>query len=340
MSVVMTRSLSQVVGVAAVMLSVVSCASGSMPVTTVSADGGAQRASDATPPPHYPGYALVWSDEFNGSGGPDPQNWTFERGFVRNRELQWYQPENAREAGGVLIIEARRQRVANPTFEPGSTDWARDRAFAEYTSASLLTQGLHSWQYGRFEMRGRIDTRPGLWPAFWTLGLAGTWPHNGEIDIMESYRGLLLANVAWGGAKRFEPIWADSRRPIERFNRAGWPDVFHVWRMDWDERAIVLSVDGARLNAVDLTQTINQDGTGTNPFHQPHYLLLNLAIGGTQGGEPAKTSFPARFEIDYVRVYQRSPTTRHETASTRMRFVDWKSAVVRRPMLSAVATAE
>jgi beta-glucanase (GH16 family) len=169
-----------------------------------------------------------------------------------------------------------------------------------------MTRGLHSWQYGRFEMRGRIDTRPGLWPAFWTLGIKGPWPHNGEIDIMEYYRGMLLANVAWGGAKPFQPIWADTRKPIESFNGPAWSGAFHVWRMDWDERAIVLSVDGLTLNEVELTRTINQDGSGTNPFHAPHYLLLNLAIGGSSGGDPSKTEFPARFEVDYVRVYQRA----------------------------------
>ena len=210
-----------------------------------------QTAPAASTPPSYPGYSLVWADEFDGDGWPDPKRWTYERGFVRNRELQWYQPENARQADGLLIIEARRERVANPGYEAGASDWQRSREFAEYTSASLITRGLHSWQYGRFEMRGRIDTRAGLWPAFWTLGVAGDWPHNGEIDIMEYYRGLLLANVAWGGAKRFEAIWADSRKPIDSFKAADWANKFHVWRMDWDERAIVLSVDGERLNDVD-----------------------------------------------------------------------------------------
>ncbi len=263
------------------------------------------QTGSTTEPPSHPGYALAWSDEFNRSGDPDPRNWTYERGFVRNRELQWYQPGNARQADGLLIIEARRERAPNPGFERGSSDWRRTRDFAEYTSASLMTRGLHSWQYGRFEMRARIDTRAGLWPAFWTLGVDGTWPHNGEIDIMEYYRGLLLANVAWGGAKRFEAIWADSRKPISSFGDTAWSKNFHVWRMDWDERAIVLSVDGQRLNEVELTRTVNQDGTGTNPFHRPHYLLVNLAVGGTQGGDPSGTSFPARYEVDYVRVYQR-----------------------------------
>ena len=181
---------------------------------------------------------------------PTRKRWTYERGFVRNQELQWYQPQNARQADGLLVIEARRERVANPGYEAGASNWQRSREFAEYSSASVTTRGLHSWRYGRFEMRGRIDTRAGLWPAFWTLGTTGDWPHNGEIDIMEYYRGLLLANVAWGGAKRFEAIWADTRKPIDSFKVADWSKQFHVWRMDWDERAIVLSVDGERLNEV------------------------------------------------------------------------------------------
>ena len=167
-------------------------------------------------------------------------------------------------------------------------------------------------------MRGRIDTRDGLWPAFWTLGVTGAWPENGEIDIMEYYRGILLANVAWGGAKRLDPVWAIVRKPVESFGPA-WAGAFHVWRMDWDERAIVLSVDGEQLNAVELTRTVNQDGTGTNPFHQPQYLLLNLAIGGTQGGDPAKTAFPARFKVDYVRVFRHHPQPPSRRAGSSIR---------------------
>ena len=264
----------------------------------------AQNEARSGPPATYPGYELVWADEFDRDGEPDAKNWTYERGFVRNRELQWYRPENARVSGGLLTIEARRERVPNPAFQSGSTDW-RNREFAEYSSASLMTKGLHQWRYGRFEMRGRIDTRPGLWPAFWTLGVTGPWPHGGEIDIMEYYRGTLLANVAGGGAKPFQPIWADTRKPLESFNDPKWSAAFHVWRMEWDERAIVLSVDGTKLNEVELARTVNQDGSGRNPFHEPHYLLLNLAVGGASGGDPSATTFPAKFEVDFVRVYQR-----------------------------------
>jgi beta-glucanase (GH16 family) len=250
-----------------------------------------------------PEYRLVWADEFDKDGVPDPANWTYERGFVRNQELQWYQPDNARVDRGMLVIEARRERVVNPAYDAASSDWKRNRQAAEYTSSSLTTRGLHTFTYGRFEMRARIDTRSGMWPAFWTVGASGPWPHNGEIDIMEFYRGMLLANVAWGGAARNQAIWADTRTPITTFGD-GWSQQFHVWRMDWDERAIKLYVDDRLLNDVDLSRTINQDGSGTNPFNKPQLIILNLAVGAT-GGDPAQTTFPARYEIDYVRVYER-----------------------------------
>jgi beta-glucanase (GH16 family) len=245
---------------------------------------------------------LVWADEFDKDGAPDPANWTYERGFVRNQELQWYQPGNARVDHGMLVIEARRERVANPNYDAASPDWKRNRAAAEYTSSSLTTRGLHSFRYGRFEMRARIDTRPGLWPAFWTVGVAGRWPHNGEIDIMEYYRNMLLANVAWGGAEPGRAIWADTRTPLASLGE-GWSQQFHVWRMDWDPHAIKLFVDDHPLNDVDLSRTTNQDGSGTNPFHAAQAIIVNLAVGAT-GGDPSSTAFPARFEVDYVRVFE------------------------------------
>ena len=247
---------------------------------------------------------LVWADEFEETGRPSEANWTYERGFVRNQELQWYQPDNARCEGGLLVIEGRRERTPNPHYRAGSQNWKENREFAEYTSSSLTTRGLHSWLYGRLEMRAKIDTRPGLWPAFWTLGVSGEWPSNGEIDIMEYYRGMLLANVAWATAKRWTPKWDSVRKPIRDLGDPQWPKRFHVWRMDWDRNSIRLFVDELLLNETDLTTTINADREKKNPFHQPHYILLNLAIGGSAGGDPSQTRFPARYEIDYVRVYQ------------------------------------
>ncbi len=212
-------------------------------------------------------FRLVWADDFDADGPPNPANWTYERGFVRNQELQWYQPQNARVEHGLLVIEARRERVPNPNYDPTSSDWKRNRATAEYTSASVTTRGLHSFTYGRFEMRARIDTRAGMWPAFWTVGVNGRWPHNGEIDIMEFYRSMLLANVAWGGPQPGRAVWADTRTPMATFP-TDWSQQFHVWRMDWDEQAIKLFVDDRQLNNVDLRRTINQDGSGVNPFHR------------------------------------------------------------------------
>ena len=253
----------------------------------------------------YSGYELVWSDEFNKDGRPDPHRWTYERGFVRNEELQWYRSDNARCEDGLLVIEGRRQRKANPLYNPEGRRWSQKRKYCEYTSASVTTKGLHNWQYGRFEMRGRIDTRAGMWPAFWMLGVKGRWPANGEIDIMEYYRGMLLANVAWASGRQWRPVWDDVRKPIAEFDDPGWSEKFHVWRMDWDAESIELYLDDLLLNEIDVTKTFNKDREGKNPFRQPHYMILNLAIGGASGGDPSKTKFPAKFEVDYVRVYKR-----------------------------------
>jgi beta-glucanase (GH16 family) len=203
----------------------------------------------------------------------------------------------------MLVIEARREQKRNPHFDPYSRDWKASREYASFTSASLRTEGLHHWQYGRFEMRGRIDTRSGLWPTFWTMGIHGEWPHCGEVDILEYYQGSLLANVAWGAARRWTPLWDSVKTPIAQFDQPDWSRQFHVWRMDWDEHWIKLYVDDQLLNSTSLRKTINEDQAAKNPFHQPHFILLNLAVGGTNGGDPSPTKFPARFEVDYVRVY-------------------------------------
>jgi beta-glucanase (GH16 family) len=253
-------------------------------------------------PPEIARHQLVWSDEFESDGPPDPKNWTYERGFVRNDELQWYQEQNADCRNGLLVIEARRERVANPRFVPLARDWRRNREFADYTSACVLTRGKQEWKYGKFQMRGRIDVRPGLWPAFWTLGSARNWPGCGEIDVMEYYAGTLLANVAWQG-QQGAVVWDDSKYPIVDFGTR-WSNEFHVWELDWTPQAIKISVDGKVLNETLLDKAVNEVPAGTEPFQEPHYILLNLAIGGTRGGDPANTEFPAKFEIDYVRVYQ------------------------------------
>ena len=250
---------------------------------------------------HAARYKLVWSDEFNVDGKPDPKHWTYETGFIRNNELQWYQPENAFCKDGMLVIEARRERKANPNYEAASQDWTKSRAEAVYTSASLVTRGTTNWKYGRFEMRGRFDGHAGLWPEFWMLS-DREWPWTGEIDILESWQGMLNANVIWAGKTPGYSRASSKRRPIASFGDPDWTSKFHTWRMDWDENRIAIFVDDMLLNEVDLSKAVN--GDGTNGFRDPHYMLLNLAVGGTAGGDPSATQFPARFEVDWVRVYQ------------------------------------
>jgi beta-glucanase (GH16 family) len=262
----------------------------------------ARSAGTSDEPPK--GYSLVWQDEFNAAGRPNPANWTYEHGFVRNEEFQWYQPENAFCADGKLIIESRRETKANPGFREGSPDWRTSRRVAEYTSASLITRGLNSWKYGYFVMRGRIDTRPGIWPAWWTLGISKPWPACGEIDIMEYYKGHVNANVAWEKADG-SASWVTKFKPITDFDDPRWSDKFHVWAMEWTRDFIHLYLDRELLTSVDLSRTLDARHDGFNPFHQPVYMILNQAIGGQSGGNPEHTQFPSRFEVDYVRVYQR-----------------------------------
>lgn len=250
------------------------------------------------------GYKLVWNDEFEKDGTPDPANWTYEKGFVRNEELQWYQPENAFCKDGKLFIEARKEQKPNPLYVAGSYDWRKKPQNIEYTSACIITKDLQSWQYGRFEMSAKIDISAGLWPAFWTLGLNGRWPANGEIDIMEYYRGKLLANIASMG-KNGKAKWFSNTKSTDSLGGKKWAAQFHTWRMDWDEEAISLFVDDVLLNKTLLSQLENENGTPFHPFKQKHYILFDLALGGMNGGDLKDTSFPNRMEVEYVRVYQK-----------------------------------
>ena len=253
------------------------------------------------------GYQLVWADEFNKTGPPNPNNWIFEEGFVRNNEQQWYQKENAYCKNGMLHIIGREEIKRNPNYVRGSTD-AAEAKFIEFTSASLATKGLHSWTMGRFVMRAKIPHGDGMWPAFWTVGEHGEWPSNGEIDIMEYYQDKLLANVASGTTKRWNAKWNGSSIKTKELGGAKWLNEFHVWRMDWDTDSIRLYVDDKLLNETKLANTFNASTKWgpKNPFHHPQYIILNLALGGDNGGDMEKAKLPAEYVIDYVRVYQRN----------------------------------
>ena len=253
------------------------------------------------------GYKLIWEDEFEEGNKPNPKFWSYENGFVRNEELQWYQAENANIQDGKLVISGKKELVKNPQYQPESRNWKENREFAEYTSASINTNGKFDFQFGILEVKAKIDTSMGMWPAIWTLGIEKGWPSNGEIDVMEYYlvdqKSAILANAAWKGKTSYVS-WDSEKIPFSEFLQKDpkWADKYHIWKMDWTADFIKIYLDNQLLNTIDLTTTKNPDGF--NPFHQPHYILLNLAIGGN-GGDPSNTSFPRKYEVDYVRVYQK-----------------------------------
>ena len=258
-------------------------------------------------------WQLVWSDEFNRDGRPDTAVWNYEHGFVRNEEAQWYQAENAWQQDGLLIIEARKEHRENPTYRPYGRYWGQQRPTIDYTSACLTTAGKKSFLYGRLEVCARIPTAAGAWPAIWTLGSCMEWPSCGEIDIMEYYpiKGVphILANAAWGNDQRYDAVWNSKKTPFSHFTGKdkNWTQQFHVWRMDWDEAHIRILLDDELLNDIPLSTTFNGSiGHHENPFTKPQYILLNLALGGQNGGPIDDSALPMRYEIDYVRIYQKT----------------------------------
>lgn len=258
-------------------------------------------------------YKLVWQEEFNEDGEIDPNDWNFEYGFVRNNEDQWYQEDNASKKDGNLVIEARKERKDNPWYEPGSSDWKKSRQYIDYTSSCMTTAGKHDWLYGRVEVRAKIPCYSGSWPAIWMLGnesVTGEWPSSGEIDIMEYYKDKTLANLVWGSSVRWQGIWEARSTPVTGYwvkQDPNWTDSYHTWRMDWDEESIKLYLDDELITICNLSRTINQGEWHLvdNPFHTSQYLLLNLALGGNNGGPIDNEKLPFSYLVDYVRVYQK-----------------------------------
>jgi uncharacterized protein (TIGR02145 family) len=266
------------------------------------------HAADYTAIDTPEGYELIWNQEFNASGAPDEQWWSFENGFVRNQELQWYQPQNVSISSGVLEFEGKREVVENPNYDPDSDNWRENREQANYTSASINTRDKFTFKYGIMEVRAKIDTSLGSWPAIWTLGADRNWPDRGEVDLMEFYRRddvpSILANAAWRGQDTGNVLWDGAAYPLAEFieRMPDFTERFHLWRMEWDEDQIKLFLNDELLNTINIEEATYADGF--NPFRQPHYILLNLAIG-SNGGNPSNTEFPLFYEVDYVRVFQK-----------------------------------
>ena len=238
-------------------------------------------------------FSLHWSDEFDADGTPDPTKWDCEEGRIRNGELQHYTRDrraNARVEGGLLVIEAHREDFAGATF----------------TAASLITKGKAAFEHARIEVRAKLPRGRGVWPAIWLLGTnidAVGWPTCGEIDLMEfvGFDALAVhANVHSEARNHMRGNGRGTRIPLAD------PSVqFHVYGVEWDPKRLVFTLDGRN------TFEVTNDGTGVAswPFDQPFYLLLNLAVGGSWGGQKGvdESVFPQRLEVDWVRVWQREP---------------------------------
>lgn len=253
----------------------------------------------AAPSPRPADHVLVWSDEFDVDGPPDPKKWAHETSRNKvgwhNNELQYYagpRDDNAVVRGGRLLITARRESPAS------APDWGGQR----YTSARLITRGLAQWTYGFFEVRARMPCGAGTWPAIWTLGSGGAWPDDGELDIMEHV------------GQRPEQVSSAVHTRAGNAGRSVWgvaalPDAcrqFHDYQMLWTAEGVTFGVDGRmHLHYPNL-------GLGRQawPFDAPQFLLLNLAIGGDLGGPVDDSVFPLTFEVDHVRVYQKPANAR------------------------------
>ena len=253
-------------------------------------------------------WKLVWTDEFNNPGLPDPAKWNYEEGFIRNNEAQYYtrgRSENARVEDGMLIIEARKERFKNPGYDPSAQgDSRRSREFAEFTSASLTTHGKASWNHGRIEVRAKLPPGRGTWPAIWTLGTnisQVSWPACGEIDIMEFVGfdpGVIHANIH---TKKYNHLQKNGKG--SQIKIPGASQDFHVYAVEWDAKQMDFFVDDKKY----FTYTNEGSGQDAWPYDHDQYLILNLAIGGAWGGQKGidESRFPQRYYIDYVRVYQR-----------------------------------
>jgi beta-glucanase (GH16 family) len=251
-------------------------------------------------------WRLIWSDEFSTPGLPDRSKWGYETGFIRNRESQFYTSErleNARVENGMLIIEGRKEKWPNPHYNPrvdAARNWRASAPFAEYTAASLITEGKASFLYGRIEVRAKLPQGKGVWPAIWMMGTnrpAIGWPRCGEIDIMEfvgKEPNTIHANVHFS---------KDGRHTSQggKIKATAPYDGFHIYALEWFPDRMDFYFDEHKYFTFDLDLA----GAGPdNPFRKPHYLLINFALGGSWGGPIDDTVLPQKYLIDYVRVYE------------------------------------
>lgn len=236
-------------------------------------------------------YQQVWADEFtNGISSA----WKFETGGGGwgNNEKQYYQAANATVANGILQITARKQSVGG----------------MPYTSARMITKGIKEFTYGKMEARIKVPLGQGLWPAFWMLGGnidQVSWPRCGEIDIMEHINA---ENKVYGTAH-----WDNNGHAEYGGSTTTDLSGYHVYSVEWDASAIRWYIDGTKYHEVSILNNVG----GTEEFHRPFFLLLNLAVAGNWPGQAVDESkLPATMYVDYVRVYQKTGTTTPTPAAT------------------------
>lgn len=243
------------------------------------------------------GYELVWSDEFDYNGLPDKNKWSYDIGNGcpnvcgwGNNELEYYTDsrlENARVGDGYLTISAIKEK-----FESN-----------DYTSARLVTKGKGDWLYGKIEVRAKLPSGKGTWPAIWMLSTDwsyGGWPESGEIDIME--------HVGYEPDKIYGTVHTKAYNHSIGTQKGGevtipdCEDEFHIYSIEWTYRQIDFFVDDQKFFTF-----VKQEGADKWPFDKRFHLLLNLAVGGDWGGTQGidESIFPQEMNVDYVRVYQR-----------------------------------
>lgn len=245
-------------------------------------------------PTSYPGYALAWADEFNGTA-LNLTDWSFENGDGcpsicgwGNNELEYYtsRPENLFFQDGKMIIEARKENFSGKN----------------YTSSKILTRGKKIFKYGRFDIRAKLPKGKGIWPAFWLLpqnNVFGGWPKSGEIDLMEMIgheANRSYGTLHFGPGPGSTQLGRNYTLPSGVFN-----DEFHVFSLEWKENQIKWFIDGNLFS----TYTNADVGSNTWPFNEDFFMIMNLAVGGNWPGNPDATTYlPQWLIVDYIRVYQ------------------------------------
>lgn len=248
---------------------------------------------------------LVWEENFDG-GTINEDVWTFdfgdgcERGICGwgNSELQYYtsRPENARIENGNLVIEAKQE----------------DFQGKEFTSARLKTEGRLHFTYGTLEARIKMpNLQNGLWPAFWLLGTTGAWPENGEIDIMEMGSNAAiqagLTNKKVGAAVHWSYNGSQADYGKDHDSPVNLNDDYHIYKMEWTPQFIKVYIDNIEFFEFDISDIA---ANSLEEFHIPHFILLNLAVGGTYTGILSSAGItapmPGKMLVDYVKLYQNS----------------------------------